>query len=137
MLFDPNTEEGARIQERLMNDKIIWLTTVDANGTPQPNPVWFLWDGDSFLFYSKPGTLRLKNIERNPRVSLNLEAGEWGEEVVVFTGEARLDGTAPEWHRYPGALEKYKAGAEMMNTSMEQLAKEYTVSYRVYPDKMR
>jgi len=38
MLFDPSTESGARIQKRLQNDKIIWLTTVAADGTPQPNP---------------------------------------------------------------------------------------------------
>jgi predicted pyridoxine 5'-phosphate oxidase superfamily flavin-nucleotide-binding protein len=26
---------------------VIWLTTVDADGTPHPNPVWILWDGDT------------------------------------------------------------------------------------------
>jgi hypothetical protein len=38
-----------RVAQRLREDAVIWLTTVAANGTPQPNPVWFLWDGHSVL----------------------------------------------------------------------------------------
>ena len=75
MLFDPTTEFGAILQKRLENEKIIWLTTVGEDGTPQPNPVWFLWDGETFLFYSQPTAHDLKHIARNPKVSLNLEAG--------------------------------------------------------------
>ena len=137
MLFDPATESGARIQRRLQNDKIIWLTTVAADGTPQPNPVWFLWDGESFLFYSQPKSHRLKNIARNNRVSLNLEAGEWGDDVVVFTGTARLDPDAPPWHQFPGAVDKYKEGARQLGQPLEQLASAYTVAYRVYPERIR
>jgi PPOX class probable F420-dependent enzyme len=137
MLFDPTTESGARIQKRLQNDKIIWLTTVTADGTPQPNPVWFLWDGASFLFYSQPNARRLKNITRRPRVSLNLEAGEWGDDVVVITGEARLDPAAPPWHQFPGAVEKYEEGARQLGQTLEQLAADYTIAYRVFPEKLR
>ena len=42
--IDTSTPFGARIANQLANDEIMWLTTVDANGTPQPVPVWFLWD---------------------------------------------------------------------------------------------
>ena len=137
MLFDPATESGARIQQRLQNDKIIWFTTVAEDGTPQPNPVWFLWDGESFLFYSHPNVRRLKNIARNPRVSLNLEAGEWGDDVVVITGEARLDPAAPAWHLFPGAREKYEEGAQMLGQTLEQLSASFSVAYRVYPEHLR
>jgi PPOX class probable F420-dependent enzyme len=137
MLFDPTTESGARIQKRLEQDKIIWLTTVAADGTPQPNPVWFLWDGESFLFYSQPAARRLKNIARSSRVSLNLEAGPWGDDVLVITGEARLDPAAPPWHQFPGAREKYEEGAKMLGQTLEQLASSFTVTYRVYPERIR
>ena len=137
MLFDPTTEAGARIQKRLQNDNIILMTTVAADGTPQPNPVWFIWDCESFLFYSQPNARRLKNIARNPRVSLNLEAGAWGDDVVVITGEARLDPAAPLWHQFPGVAEKYQEGAEMLGQTLEQLASAYTVAYRVYPQRIR
>ena len=32
-----------------------WMTTVGDDGTPQPNPVWFLWDEDGFLVFSGHG----------------------------------------------------------------------------------
>jgi len=44
---DPNTPFGERVQRRLATSKVIWLTTVGADGTPQPNPVWFVVDGES------------------------------------------------------------------------------------------
>ena len=49
VLPDPATPFGACVAQRLREDAVIWLTTVAANGTPQPNPVWFLWDGHSVL----------------------------------------------------------------------------------------
>lgn len=46
---DDSTEIGARAERRLREEEIAWLTTVRADGQPQSVPVWFLWDGDTFL----------------------------------------------------------------------------------------
>ena len=43
-MIDFTTEFGKRADSRLKEDHIIWLTTVDVLGKPQPRPVWFLWD---------------------------------------------------------------------------------------------
>ncbi len=48
-----------------------WLTTVHPDGQPQSVPLWFLWNGETFLVYSQPGSQKLRNIGRNPRVDLN------------------------------------------------------------------
>src|SRR2546425_12373164 len=59
-LIDASSEFGQRAERRLRDEKLAWLTTVDSKGTPQPIPVWFLWDGaDSILIYSKPDTAKL------------------------------------------------------------------------------
>ena len=50
--IDRRDENGARAVERLSGDRIGWLTTVAANGTPQVSPIWFLWDGNEILVYS-------------------------------------------------------------------------------------
>ena len=51
---DRATEAGERFRRRLSGEMMIWLTTVGRDGTPQPNPVGFLWDGgDSLLIYSQ------------------------------------------------------------------------------------
>jgi hypothetical protein len=47
VLPDPDSEVRARVARRLREDTTAWLTLADPAGTPQPAPVWFLWDGAS------------------------------------------------------------------------------------------
>ncbi len=47
VLPDPSTEFGERVARRLRDEVVAWLTLVDGSGTPQPAPVWFLWEGDT------------------------------------------------------------------------------------------
>src|SRR5438105_8876353 len=102
-----STPFGERVARRLNDEKIIWLTTVGADGTPQPNPVWFLWDGQTFLVYSLPDAARIANVRRNPRVALNLNSNERGGDVLVVTGEARISPDDPPADQNPGYVEKY------------------------------
>lgn len=41
-MIDFTTQLGERLHQRLQEDFVIWLTTVDASGFPQPRPVWFI-----------------------------------------------------------------------------------------------
>jgi len=93
-LPDPSTPFGAAVRDRLSTDKIIWLTTVGADGTPQPNPVWFLFDGETILTYNRPAAHRLNHIQSRPRVSLNLNQRDG--DVMVLVGHAeRIDDVPP------------------------------------------
>ncbi len=59
---------------------MIWLTTVRSDGQPQSVPVWFLWDGETFVVYSRPGQQKLKNIGSNARaysVALRVTPERW------------------------------------------------------------
>src|SRR5689334_15541404 len=91
-LPDPTTPFGERVALRLRNDLIIWLTTVDSKGTPQPNPVWFLWDEttSTILIYSQAGAKRDEHLQNNPRVSLNFDGNGAGGDIIVLTGKALL-----------------------------------------------
>jgi hypothetical protein len=40
-MIDTAIPFGARVARRLQEERIIWLTTVRSNGTPQRSPVWF------------------------------------------------------------------------------------------------
>src|ERR1700694_5543987 len=66
--IDTGTPFGQRARRRLRDERLGWLITTSADGTPQPVPVWFLWDGTaSFLLYSTPRTAKLRNIAERPR----------------------------------------------------------------------
>ncbi|MEV3960338.1 TIGR03667 family PPOX class F420-dependent oxidoreductase [Nocardia sp. NPDC050193] len=135
-LIDPATEFGARVAERLDREQIVWLTTVGPTGTPQPNPVWFRWDGRSFLIFSQPDRPKLRNIARNPRVALHFNSTESGGEVVVFGGAAQLepDVDADEIAAY---LDKYESGLAGLSMTGDQFRAEYSVPFRVVPDRLR
>jgi len=53
-MIDLTSKFGHRAARRLAEEKIIWLTTMDNLGHPQPRPVWFLWNGASILIFSQP-----------------------------------------------------------------------------------
>ena len=108
--LDTSTDFGARVARRLQEEQIVWLTTVGADGTPQPNPVWFHWDGQSFLIFSQPNQAKLRHIAANPRVSLNFHTDRQGGDVVVFTGQARVAEQAPPEARLTAYFAKYGEG---------------------------
>ncbi len=88
--IDFDSEAGRRAQKRLQNEQVIWLTTVNSDGAPQSSPVWFLWRDGEFVIHSQPDKPKLKAIEHNPHVALNLNSTDSGENVVVFEGTARI-----------------------------------------------
>ena len=136
-LIDTTTEFGRRAEGRLHEEKLAWLTTVDRAGTPQPIPVWFLWDGaDSILIYSRPETPKLRSIERHPRVSLNLDGNGRGGDIVVATGEAAVS-IDPPAHEVPAYVEKYASLIERNNWTPESFAGDYSVPIRISIRRIR
>lgn len=135
---DQSTAYGARVHRRLTEEQVIWLTTVGRDGTPQPNPVWFLWEGeDSILTYNRSDANRLAHIRRQPRVSLNLDGNGRGGDIVVLTGTAEiLEGDAPvvDNTRY---LDKYREGIERVSGSVEAFAETYSVAVRIRLTRVR
>src|SRR5690348_2946915 len=93
--IDTSSAFGERAERRLREERIAWLTTVRRDGTPQNVPVWYLWDGDAFLLYSRPRTQKLRNIAANPHVTLHLDGNGRGGDIVVVTGDAAVDDGAP------------------------------------------
>ena len=78
-----------------MTETVAWLTTVGADGTPQPNPIWFIWDGaDTVVIYSVEKA-KPRHVAANPRVALHFNTAEDGDDVVIFTGSAMVDRNQP------------------------------------------
>jgi PPOX class probable F420-dependent enzyme len=46
------------------------LATVRSDGRPHVVPIWFLLDGDTIVFTTGPGSIKAKNMRRDPRVCL-------------------------------------------------------------------
>ncbi|WP_431953432.1 TIGR03667 family PPOX class F420-dependent oxidoreductase [Nocardia lijiangensis] len=134
---DTSTEFGAKVAERLGREFVLWLTTVGPSGTPQPNPVWFQWRDGEFLLFSQPDKAKVRNIARNPRVSLNLNSTDNGSEVVVLTGTARIAEEWPSDDEIASYTEKYTEGLVDIKMSVAEFYAEYSVPIRITPDRLR
>lgn len=136
-VIDTSTEFGQRVAQRLADEQVIWLVTVDSDGMPQPAPVWFAWDGQSALIYSQPGQAKIRNIERSGRASLHFNSDFHGGDVVVLTGTAQIEPSTPAADHNPAYIDKYADGIASINLSPESFASSYSVPIRVTPVKLR
>ena len=89
---------------------------------PQPTPVWFQWDGSTFLIYSQRDKPKLRNIAADPNVALHFNADDEGEQVFVLFGTARLDPSAPSVLGNPEYLRKYDDGIRSIELITRHLA---------------
>ncbi len=137
VLPSPSTPFGERVARRLREERVIWLTTISADGTPQPNPVWFLWDGSSILIYSLPNAARIANLKRSPRVALNFDGNGKGGDIIVLTGEVRISQDDPPADPLPAYVEKYRDFIARRFGTPEAFAAKYSVALRITPTKVR
>jgi PPOX class probable F420-dependent enzyme len=135
ILPDPATPFGERVARRLREEVVIWLTVTGADGTPQPSPVWFLWEGETFLIYTRANAKRLGHIERNPRVALNFDSD--GGDIIVFTGEARRVPDVPSADQNPAYAAKYQQSIAEEFQTAENFAQRYPVPLRITPTRVR
>jgi PPOX class probable F420-dependent enzyme len=134
-MIDLTTGLGLRAAKRLQEEYVVWLTTVSEDGTPQPNPVWFYWDGKELLIYSQPAARKLRNVARHPRVALNFQADDGGGNIIVLTGNAKIDKNPPRHD--PRYLQKYRDLIPQIGLTPETLARSYSVLIRVSPTRLR
>jgi len=138
-MIDFSTEFGQKVKRHLDQEYFIWFTTVGADLTPQPRPVWFIWDdGKTFLIFSQPGTHKVAHIKEHPNVALHFNTDEKADEdVIVFVGVAEIDAGAPPAYQVPDYVEKYKGGMAELGSNPEKFSGEYSVAIRVKPGKVR
>jgi len=135
-LLDTTTASGKSSQKRLEKEIVIWLGTVGADGTPHAVPVWFWWDGATFLIYSVPGQ-KIRDIEANPHVALHLNTTPDGGDVLRVDGSAKRLRRQPPAYRVPAYIRKYKALIKSYGWKPDGFSREYHVALRVTPTRFR
>jgi PPOX class probable F420-dependent enzyme len=131
-VIDASTEFGARVARRLRQETVVWLTTVTPSGAPLPRPVGFLWDGgDTVSIYSQPGA-RIRNIARNPKVTLNFDGDGHGGDIVVLSGMAEVEGSGPSAADNTDWVAKYAGEWKRSGMTAQSFAQRFSVSVRIH-----
>lgn len=92
MAGDPTPAPGADDPD-LADAACAWLTTLRGDGSPHVTPVWFLLDERTFWIASSTVNVKVRNMRRDPRVSVAVDGS--GHRPAVAEGTARV-------HRDPG-----------------------------------
>lgn len=132
----PDTPFGDRVRYRLETDIVAWLTTVRSDGMPQSSPIWFWWDGETVLIYSKDDTARLRNLQRSPAASFHFDGNGRGGDIHVLEGSARVSEDPPSTEM-PEYQAKYREEIPRIGLDPGSFAIAYPVPVRFTPRKLR
>ena len=88
-------------RELLESDRLAHMVTLNPDGSPQVSCVWVGLDGDEIVSGHLPRNQKVKNVERDPRVSMSVEAEGMSHgalrHYLVIHGSARIqEGGAAE-----------------------------------------
>ena len=77
------------VDAALRADPVAWLSSVQADGRPHVAPVWFHWDGERIVAFSKPNARKIDNLRERPTAMLAV--GTPGPEFAVELIEATAE----------------------------------------------
>jgi PPOX class probable F420-dependent enzyme len=134
-VLDLTKERDAHIDQRLRTNLIIWLNTVRPDGRPHGVAVWFLWDGETFLIFSRPHNQKIRNLQHNKNVLLAVDDTYKGDDPIAIEGVATLLAPGDIEIPYPPYLEKYGEYMKEIGLTQEQLAT-HSQAIRIKPTRV-
>ena len=81
-----------QINKFLSLPHIAKLATTNPDGSPQISPVWYYREGNAIMISTYKEALKVKNIKRNPTVSVLIDSSNGGLKLkgVLMRGSANL-----------------------------------------------
>jgi len=98
------------------------ITTMSRNGYPHSVPLGFFCIGEDIYIGGRETTQRVKNVERNPRVCLEVDSGR-GEGMGALTGVV-IQGDAEVIRDPARTLELLRTASRMRGTPEAELPTE-------------
>ena len=77
-------------ERALRTDPVVWLSSVQPDGRPHLVPVWFHWDGERIVAFSKPHARKIENLRGRPAVMLAVGTPGPDFEVELIEATAEL-----------------------------------------------
>jgi PPOX class probable F420-dependent enzyme len=137
MKGEPGTAGAPRasIAVALERESVVWLSSVRPDGSPHVVPLWFHWDGESILVFSKPGAQKVRNVRAEPRVMVAV-----GEPSLAFDVEL-VDAVAELAHEPTSCLlsdvfaRKYADLADRAGITFDRFAAVYEQPIWIRPTR--
>ncbi len=72
--------------------RVATLATINPDGTPLLTPLWFARDGDTLWLAVGPHSPKVRNMRRDPRVTLVVLDDAQGYTYITVSGRASFEG---------------------------------------------
>ena len=82
----PATPIPERYRDILESSALGHLATIDLNGRPNVNPVWFIREGEHVYLSIKPETAKYRSIRVNPDVALSVSDPSRPDRYIELRG---------------------------------------------------
>jgi PPOX class probable F420-dependent enzyme len=126
---------AARIDRMLQSESVVWMSTVNPDGTPHLVPIWFSWDGATVLIASKPNARKVANLRANPAVMLALGEPDEDFDVGMIQGVAELC-HEPASELVPSShFAKYRRQMAAIGLSRDEFLATYSQVIRIRPTR--
>jgi PPOX class probable F420-dependent enzyme len=81
------------LAEVLDEQRTLTCATIGRDGWPHLMPLWYVVRGDELWSWTYAKSQKVRNLERDPRCTLQVEAGDRYDELrgLMLKAEARLD----------------------------------------------
>ena len=116
----------AEVRDFLAERKIVSCATIGPRGRPHLVPLWYVPDGLELRGWTYAASQKAKNLERDPRATLQVEAGVAYEELrgVMFECDVELERDADRVADYGWALFTRYGGGDPAPAVREMVAKQ-------------
>lgn len=120
------TRARPQAEAALRDDPVAWLSSVRADGRPHVVPVWFHWDGEQIVAFSKPNARKVDNLRDQPSVMLAVGTPGPDFEVELIEATAELPASAANEVMPAGFGAKYQELLRRAGLSVQRFAEVYS-----------
>jgi len=119
----------------LREDPVVWLSSVQRNGRPHLVPVWFCWDGERIVAFSKPGARKIENLRSRPDVMLAVGTPGPDFDVELIEATAELPDAPSSTLMPPAFGQKYAELLRRANLTVQRFAEVYSQAIVLRPTR--
>jgi PPOX class probable F420-dependent enzyme len=110
------------------------LSTTNPDGSPQATPIWYDYDGEHFNVTSFTHRVKVRNIRKNPKVSLLVvDTAGYGEPLTVIGTAEMIEEGAHEATQRLGI--RYQ-GEEQGRASAARMSTQPRLIIRIAPERV-
>lgn len=112
------------------------IATVHKDGRAHVVPVWFVLDGDTIVFMTGESSVKGRNLQRDPRVTICVDDEKPPYSFVMVEGTATTASNPPEMLEWSTRIARRYMGAEAAEAFGKRNAVDGELLVRVTPTKV-